>query len=1585
MHLGVAVLVIGVLILGMSVFGGPRPSDDAGSRSKDAGMVRSDATQWVTGSPDRLQAVVAGALPTAVMKIVPVAAKVGTYPSGTTIVGNELRASAGGFRAWFEFKLSHWDPEGDNVPPLYVWQFKIDGSGFLGANAFPSNPGVDLTPPVIACGSHAVCATAFGEAWARCEGGFCRATYVDRLGTGRVDSWCADTGSGSCDQADCEAINPLAPRCISIYPSGVGRPDAGIDYYGATVVLDIPAGAMGKYTVNLNTDETFLADTGVPPNDIPTLAETGFAVNIVTGSCCFGLGTPGPGCADDLTQGECDALPAPRVFRPGGLCANPPTADGCVECIVQGNDPLCNDNDACTTETCNAAIGLCIRGNVAGWDTANECCNPANGAQAPKDDGNPCTNDACSLDPTSGTPKPGNGVPTHTPSSSSTPCDDNNPCTTADHCVGPPSTACTGTNVNSILCATSADCPLDPTSTPYSCVNGFCFCPSTACTPLPPNDSDKVIDYACNCYKRMGITAADVKRVVGNGMDKINCKAAGKGIIKQLYTTEKCPKPKKFTTVGQADCKVRDIKILEGKCTGDAAKKCLGDADCDVGPCNMVTQECTEDATKTCTENEQCNQGPCINFAFQVNPNAMTAIFPATVPTFPADCDRTAWLSDKCYGNTYIHKWDINSTDPANSMVTIALLCRHRTRWSDGDDDFDDIAMIMHNDKSGQTCWFQSPSGPSYALDGRVVPVPHAADALYDPATHKGWYNPSVAAEVNCIYCHDNGPWMNSRWLFNSGIDLEDENKPYLNKGFAFKDWKEPKFVTVDTAGLKDADEFDLNTQQIIKHFYTKKSCTSCHKIHSGESGLTVPNSIGVPPEGGNSLKKWIKYTVGQEFPDNSNATGQQFPDGGPTIAYWMPPIGKTCTGGVCNGTGQENNYDVYAADTGEWEKIYKKHVDALLICAKGGVKKEDCEEAKKKANAPLAAASETPSLPPCVCPDPGTFVCLCADTNNDGVWDTWSAAPSDGSDCTPLTDPPCCTPLTDPPSCRYPVSTGTPLSVGWSSNVDHPNCFIATTFPAGVKVTDTMTMTSTGTGSNWLLSENSQRIGILDVSGDYYFHIDCDDDDYGQITASLTFQIAGQPPTVLRVHGIVNGAGKVAFDYPACPTLDCEHADIPVDPAADVDIGWIAYNIDFDEKNDRTTCVLSETFTPSGGHTPFTPIYEESGFLSVPVYNNTDQKYTLTCTGDDGQPHSVDVTIRAVSPSIPTWNSGTLSPDRTTRALRFTVEPPVTATGSAGQSAIKVTMIDLQHPRPANQPANAPPNFTTFDTRTNGVCNGGSLAGHHCDTDADCPPGVVVGRCSGLVACTGDPVCTDPLKCTLPSNSCTRWVGKLGTFLESQADGAAGGTYRAARLQCTPYYHDWTTEGPFTVVGAEIAPSSEYSVQAYSESCKGAETGCTNVSDPVTMVTRRSGDAGLNFNPPATTDQPDALDIAQVVNKLKGVPGSLVKSITQQQPNLPELNADINALDIAAVVDALKFAKYAFSGPCPCPSTVTCGLTSCATASTCAGIYGAESTCVKTCTGGTNAGDPCINDTHCPGSTCSAGYCRDRCGRCTP
>jgi hypothetical protein len=313
-----------------------------------------------------------------------------------------------------------------------------------------------------------------------------------------------------------------------------------------------------------------------------------------------------------------------------------------------------------------------------------------------------------------------------------------------------------------------------------------------------------------------------------------------------------------------------------------------------------------------------------------------------------------------------------------------------------------------------------------------------------------------------------------------------------------------------------------------------------------------------------------------------------------------------------------------------------------------------------------------------------------------------------------------------------------------------------------------------------------------------------------------------------------------------------------------------------------------------------------------------------------------------------------------TSRSLAFKVTGPASP---SKVDAIRVCMVDLQNPVPSNATQFPAQNFHAFDLGSPAAC----------------------------ASCTGE-AC--PANAVTAQGGCCRWVGPWSTFYESQGPPLAGPSL-AARLQCTPYYWDWKAKGPIWVVGAEIMPSSTYSVQAYSSACVDNEATCTSVSAPVLMYTRRSGDVEVTYQPPTgSVTQPDAIDLAQVVNKFKNVVGAPVKCRAQLQPNVPELNADINALDIVAVVDGIKGLAYPFAGPCPCPSLMLCRNTPCATNGTCTALPalsggGPGAMCVKTCVGGAFDGQPCSGIAHCPGGTaCGAGganpgFCRDKCGRC--
>jgi hypothetical protein len=275
-----------------------------------------------------------------------------------------------------------------------------------------------------------------------------------------------------------------------------------------------------------------------------------------------------------------------------------------------------------------------------------------------------------------------------------------------------------------------------------------------------------------------------------------------------------------------------------------------------------------------------------------------------------------------------------------------------------------------------------------------------------------------------------------------------------------------------------------------------------------------------------------------------------------------------------------------------------------------------------------------------------------------------------------------------------------------------------------------------------------------------------------------------------------------------------------------------------------------------------------------------------------------------------------------------------------AALTAIQVTLLDLQNPVPANAPCCPPPNFSTYEAAT----------------------------------------------CTAPGeqNGCVRWVGPPDSYLYYQGLPWAG-DFRASRLQCTPFYYDWGAETLAHIMGSEVLPSSSYELRLVP--LNGAQ--CANA---LTLNTARHGDIARSFNPPDASDQPDALDIAAAINTFKGVAGAVAKYQAQVQPNLPDVNGDLNAIDIGIVVDAAKGFAYPFSGPCPCPSRVPCDK-ACNNTQQCQlcsggsniGAYctsdedcdasgdcsnccsgAARGTCVKVCTGGVNAGQACGNDTHC-------------------
>ncbi len=199
---------------------------------------------------------------------------------------------------------------------------------------------------------------------------------------------------------------------------------------------------------------------------------------------------------------------------------------------------------------------------------------------------------------------------------------------------------------------------------------------------------------------------------------------------------------------------------------------------------------------------------------------------------------------------------------------------------------------------------------------------------------------------------------------------------------------------------------------------------------------------------------------------------------------------------------------------------------------------------------------------------------------------------------------------------------------------------------------------------------------------------------------------------------------------------------------------------------------------------------------------------------------------------------------------------------GNTGKTtAVRVKMVSLQHPNPPNVPEQPPIDFSAFEGQY-------------------------------------------------------RWLGPPIDYIEDLDPGI---TFRASRLQCAPYYADWSTFGTVHVWGPEVIPSSLYHAQEISQTCN-INSGELSYSAALVLQTARWGDVVAPFNPPATTQQPDTTDISQVVYKFKKLPGAPKKVYSLLEPAVLTPGAELDVSDIVAVVDAFKSFRYPYTGIVNCP-----------------------------------------------------------------
>jgi len=456
-------LTVSALALTVAAYAAPR---DAAAEGK--GTSRTESSRLLSGADAQLRDA-AGGVATQGNPYYRFAPVVGPQSAGSavnTAAGTVTIGSPNNNLVYLEFRLDGWGSVEDGT--LKTVQAQIDSA------TYTTGTGAPVDNAVRACVVNADCEAIYG-AGPMSSFTFCNALVCENAfqQNSRADfPFPGVSGVSACSLATPDrqcGSTALAPPI----PDGAG------EAYVGTVVLNVPAGAAGTYTIDMIPLGTFMQSGN---NNVPPLAKiTPAEIIIPVGSCCFGVGGPGAGCDENLTQAECDTRPAPRLpIRVGVSCAVE-----CAECIVAAD---CTDQTgACSTYQC--VNNTCIRNPIPGYVSGGpNCCNPANGQQAPRADADPCTTDTCTVNDAASL-----GVPNHSPAADGTGCDDDNPCTAADACTGG---ACAGHNVNGDPCATDADCQNGGSTPGAVCDGELC-----SCTLEPDLTFEKVDPPANNCYE----------------------------------------------------------------------------------------------------------------------------------------------------------------------------------------------------------------------------------------------------------------------------------------------------------------------------------------------------------------------------------------------------------------------------------------------------------------------------------------------------------------------------------------------------------------------------------------------------------------------------------------------------------------------------------------------------------------------------------------------------------------------------------------------------------------------------------------------------------------------------------------------------------------------------------------------------------------------------------------------------------------------------------------------------------------------------------------------------------------------------
>jgi len=397
-------------------------------------------------------------------------------------------------------------------------------------------------------------------------------------------------------------------------------------------------------------------------------------------------------CDDNnaCTTDGCDATTGCKYVKltatgctDGDACT---TKDLCDKGVcTAGAKLVCDDGNACTTDTCGASKGCVYAPKASGACDDGSNCTKGESCKAGKcvpagkvdcTDNNPCTKEICDAAKGCKHQKMNAGK-----------CDDGNGCTVLDACVDG---TCTGKKMDCSdgnpctagLCVLAGECSQKPVT--GTCDDGNKCTTNDACAAKKCTGKALVCDddNACtvdSCHPQKGCEYSANSALCNDGdgctvNDTCKLKVC-KGTKKACDDADKCTTDSCVSVAGKGQCKHTNIAGCEGaKCTKGA--DCKDNDKCKTSAC--VAGKCAYKLVD-CNDNEQCTADSCESAKGCVNksldgPNCHDGDFCTT----PDQC-----VAGSCKGKPN----PCSDANPCTTDSCSAGKCQHQSKDSGACDD----------------------------------------------------------------------------------------------------------------------------------------------------------------------------------------------------------------------------------------------------------------------------------------------------------------------------------------------------------------------------------------------------------------------------------------------------------------------------------------------------------------------------------------------------------------------------------------------------------------------------------------------------------------------------------------------------------------------------------------------------------------------------------------------------------------------------------------------------------------------------------------------------------------------------------